>query len=134
MILYLSHFQTLTIPLGKAATLLLECRARVNYWLFPTLTEKIGLESSALEGLVAMKGGFMKKDVDELEDELRPEYDFSTMAGGVRGKYVERYRAGTNLVLLDSDIAEAFPTDTSVNEALRLLLQIAQRQQSKNPV
>jgi hypothetical protein len=71
----------------------------------------------------------MKKKVDELEDELRPEYDFSKMAGGVRGKYVERYRAGTNLVLLDPDIAKAFPTDASVNEALRLLLQIAQRQQ-----
>jgi len=71
----------------------------------------------------------MKKEVDELEDELRPEYDFSKMAGGVRGKYVERYRAGTNLVLLDPDIAQAFPTDASVNEALRLLLQIAQRHQ-----
>ena len=76
----------------------------------------------------------MKKGVDELEDELRPEYDFSNMAGGVRGKYVERYRAGTNLVLLDPDIAKAFPTDASVNEALRLLLQIAQRQQPDNPV
>jgi len=76
----------------------------------------------------------MKKEVDELEDELRPEYDFSKMAGGVRGKYVERYRAGTNLVLLDPDIAQAFPTDASVNEALRSLLQIAQRQQPNNPV
>lgn len=74
----------------------------------------------------------MKKEVDELEDELRSEYDFSNMAGGVRGKYVERYRAGTNLVLLDPDIAKAFPTDASVNEALRLLLQIAQRQQPNN--
>jgi alpha-beta hydrolase superfamily lysophospholipase len=76
----------------------------------------------------------MKKEVDELEDELRPEYDFSKMEGGVRGKYVERYRAGTNLVLLDPDIARAFPTDASVNEALRLLLQIAQRQQPNNPI
>jgi hypothetical protein len=76
----------------------------------------------------------MKKEIDELEDELRPEYDFSKMAGGVRGKYVDRYRAGTNLVLLDPDIAQAFPTDASVNEALRLLLQIAQRQQPNNPV
>lgn len=76
----------------------------------------------------------MKKEFDELEDELRPEYDFSKMAGGVRGKYVERYRAGTNLVLLDPDIAQAFPTDASVNEALRLLLQIAQRQQPNNPI
>ena len=74
----------------------------------------------------------MKKGIDELEDELRPEYDFAQMEGGIRGKYVERYRAGTNLVLLDSDIAQAFPTDASVNEALRLLLQIAQRQPLNN--
>jgi hypothetical protein len=75
----------------------------------------------------------MKKEVNEPGDELRSEYDFSQMAGGVRGKYVERYQAGTNLVLLDPDIAKAFPTDASVNEALRLLLQIAQRQQPNNP-
>jgi hypothetical protein len=64
----------------------------------------------------------------ELEDELRPEYDFSDMKGGVRGKYFESYRAGTNVVLLDPDVAKAFPTSDSVNEALRLLMQIAQRQ------
>jgi hypothetical protein len=76
----------------------------------------------------------MKKEIDELEDELRPEYDFSSMTGGVRGKYVERYRAGTNVVLLDQDVAKAFPTSTSVNEALRLLLQVAQHQQPNKPV
>ncbi|MHC0063553.1 hypothetical protein ACWATR_11575 [Nostoc sp. UIC 10890] len=76
----------------------------------------------------------MKKEIDELEDELRPEYDFSKMAKGVKGKYVERYRAGTNLVLLEPDVAQAFPTDASVNEALRLLIQIAQRQQPNNPI
>lgn len=76
----------------------------------------------------------MKKEIDELEDELRPEYDFSQMAGGVKAKYIERYRAGTNLVLLDPDVAQAFPTDVSVNEALRLLIQIAQRRQTNNAV
>ncbi len=45
----------------------------------------------------------MKKVESEEEDDLRPEYDFSQMIGGVRGKYVERYRKGTNLVLLDPD-------------------------------
>ena len=58
-------------------------------------------------------------------DELRPEYDFATMKGGVRGKYVDRYRAGTNLALLEPDVAEAFPTDEAVNEALRTLLKAA---------
>jgi len=68
----------------------------------------------------------------ELEDELRSEYDFSKIEGGVRGKYVERYQAGTNLVLLDPDVAQAFPTSNSVNDALRLLMQIAQRQKPNN--
>ncbi|MCC5643098.1 hypothetical protein LC607_09120 [Nostoc sp. CHAB 5824] len=74
----------------------------------------------------------MNKEVEkEMEDELRPEYDFAQMASGVRGKYVERYhRTKTNLVLLDPDIAQAFPNDEAVNEALRLLIQVAQRQQS----
>jgi hypothetical protein len=80
-----------------------------------------------------MSGDFMKMESNhELEDDLRPEYDFSKMQGGVRGKYVERYGAGTNIVLLDPDVAQAFPTSDSVNEALRLLMQIAQRQKSNN--
>jgi hypothetical protein len=60
-------------------------------------------------------------------DELSDEYDFSQLSGGVRGKYVERYQQGTNLVLLDPDVARAFPTQESVNEALRLLIQLAER-------
>ena len=77
----------------------------------------------------------MNKEVDnEMEDELRSEYDFSQMKGGVRGKYVERYRAGTNLVLLDPDVAQAFPNEIAVNDALRMLIQVAQRQQRNNDV
>jgi hypothetical protein len=76
-----------------------------------------------------MSGGFIKMESNhELEDDLRPEYDFSKMRSGVRGKYVDRYQAGTNIVLLEPDVAQAFPTSDSVNEALRLLMQIAQRQ------
>ena len=66
----------------------------------------------------------------ETDDELRPEYDFSGLEGGVRGKYVERFRKGTNLVLLDPDVARAFPTEDDVNNALRLLMQVAQRKQA----
>jgi hypothetical protein len=55
-------------------------------------------------------------------DEIRPEYDFSH---GVRGKHYEAYRAGTNVVLLDPDVAKAFADSESVNQALRLLLQLA---------
>ena len=65
----------------------------------------------------------MKRIESEEEDDLLPEYDFSQMKGGVRGKYVERYREGTNLVLLDPDIASAFPDAKAVNDALRSLLQ-----------
>ena len=62
------------------------------------------------------------KKIEPEEDDLRPEYDFSRMKGGVRGKYVDRYREGTNLVLLDPDVAAAFPDAKAVNEPLRLLL------------
>jgi hypothetical protein len=76
-----------------------------------------------------MSGGFIKMESNhELEDDLRPEYDFSKMRSSVRGKYVDRYQARTNIVLLEPDVAQAFPTSDSVNEALRLLMQIAQRQ------
>lgn len=61
-----------------------------------------------------------------LEDDLRPEYDLSQLLkDGVRGKYAERYKAGTNLVLLEPDVAKAFPTAEKVNQALRLLMQAA---------
>ena len=62
-----------------------------------------------------------------LDDELRPEYDETLLKDGVRGKYAARYQAGTNLVLLAPDVAAAFPTSEAVNEALRLLMQVAQR-------
>jgi hypothetical protein len=56
-------------------------------------------------------------------DDLRPEYDLPQLRGGVRGKYLERYRAGTNLALLAPDVRAAFPTNEAVNEALRSLMQ-----------
>lgn len=75
----------------------------------------------------------MNEDKVEIEDdEMRPEYDLSQLKNRVRGKYVERYRAGTNLVLLDSDVQEAFPDAESVNDALRMLLKVARRQVREN--
>jgi len=65
----------------------------------------------------------MKKIETDEDDDLLPEYDFSQMKGGVRGKYVERFREGTNLVLLDPDVAAAFPDAKAVNDALRQLMQ-----------
>ena len=49
-------------------------------------------------------------------DDLRPEYDLARLKGGVRGKYYRRVMAGTNLVLLEPDVARAFPDSDSVNE------------------
>jgi hypothetical protein len=66
----------------------------------------------------------MKKDD---KDELRPEYRREDLGPGVRGKYFEAYREGTNLVLLSPDVAKAFPTDEAVNDALRSLIEVAQR-------
>jgi hypothetical protein len=67
----------------------------------------------------------MKKKTTELNDELRPEYDLkSLLKGGVRGKYAQKYREGTNLVLLEPEIAKAFPNEKAVNDALRLVIKL----------
>jgi hypothetical protein len=58
---------------------------------------------------------------------LRGEYDVKALQGGDRGKYYRRYTAGTNLVLLDPDIADAFPSAKDVNEALRVLVNVASK-------
>lgn len=71
----------------------------------------------------------MKKK-SELNDELRPEYDMkSLLKGGKRGKYAARYRAGTNLVLLEPDVARAFPNEKAVNEALKLVMKLKKVQE-----
>jgi hypothetical protein len=61
-------------------------------------------------------------DVTPGDDDLRSEYDPSELKDGVRGKYLERYRKGTNLALLAPDVRVAFPTDEAVNQALRSLM------------
>ena len=63
-------------------------------------------------------------------DDMRPEYDFS---GGVRGKFYKEYMKGTNVVLLDPDVAKVFPDSRAVNEALRVLAQVAKRQARSKP-
>jgi hypothetical protein len=71
-----------------------------------------------------------KAERETEDDELRAEYDFSELKGRVRGKYAERYREGTNLVLLEPDVAAAFPDAKAVNEALRLLMKTTREQDS----
>ena len=67
-----------------------------------------------------MKKAHSRREIPE----MLAEYDFS---GGVRGKYVNRYRRGTNVVLLEPELTQAFPNSKSVNDALRALLSIAIR-------
>ena len=64
----------------------------------------------------------MSKNSRHEDGDLRPEYEFASMKGGVRGKYVARLRKGSNLVLLEPEVAAAFPSDDAVNKALRGVL------------
>jgi hypothetical protein len=71
----------------------------------------------------------MRNDPDMLEEyDFMEEYDFSK---GIRGKYAKRYAEGTNLVLIDPDIANFFPDDESINEALRSLINIIKNRQKR---
>ena len=75
------------------------------------------------------KGKLMKQAPAKQHDpDMLDEYDFSD---GVRGKYAERYNAGTNLIRLDKDVAEMFPDAKSVNDALRALGKIISEHQQK---
>ncbi len=69
----------------------------------------------------------MKKAKPARSDELRIEYRREDLGKGVRGKYLAAYKKGSNLVLLTPELARAFPTSEAVNEALRGLLQLAQK-------
>jgi hypothetical protein len=64
----------------------------------------------------------MKRTSNEVRDELRAEYAPELFKNAVRGKYFEAYRRGTNVVILDADVARAFPTEKAVNDALRGLI------------
>lgn len=66
----------------------------------------------------------MSQESNPRDDGMLDEYDFR---GGERGKYARRYAEGSNVVVLSPDVAEAFPSSESVNEALRALMDIARR-------
>ncbi len=66
-----------------------------------------------------------KSGVRKLSDDLRPEYDFAKMKGGRRGKYLRAARAGSNLILIEPDLAAVFPDADAVNRALRLVVEAA---------
>ena len=58
---------------------------------------------------------------EKVGEQMRADYD---IRGGVRGKYYERYQQGTNIVVLEPDVAEVFPNAEAVNEALRFLIKV----------
>ncbi len=62
--------------------------------------------------------------IDPDDYELRDEYDLSKMTIVAKGRYAPHRRAGKNVVLLAPDVAQAFPTDEAVNQALRLIMQM----------
>lgn len=66
-----------------------------------------------------------KASAEKLNDESRPEYDLSKLKGGVRGKYYGQAVAGTNLMLIEPDLARVFGDADAVNRALRLLVDTA---------
>jgi hypothetical protein len=66
-----------------------------------------------------------KKARSASNDELRPEYDLSKLKGGVRGKYYREAIKGTNVVLIDPDLASVFPDSEAVNRALRVIAEAA---------
>ena len=79
-------------------------------------------ESSVPGPPPSMSDGFMKKTNPIGADDMRAEYDFASMKGGVRGKYAGRARAGTNIVLIEPEVTDAFPAEQAVNEALKGVL------------
>ena len=68
------------------------------------------------------------KKATRKDDEMRAHYDFT---GGIRGKYARRYADGTNVVVLDPDVARLFPNREAVNETLRAVAQIVQIQERR---
>ena len=69
----------------------------------------------------------MKKKLDNDVDDMRPEYDLTKLKFVGRGIYAERYRSGTNIVLLDRDVRKAFPDDREINETLREVAKAKQK-------
>jgi len=70
----------------------------------------------------------MKRNKAPAPLDMLPEYDFT---GGVRGKYVDRYRRGRNVILLDPDVAQVFGDSKAVNQTLRALIELAHKRVKK---
>ena len=70
----------------------------------------------------------MKKDKESAKDELREEYKLSDFPGGlVRGKYAKRMKKSSNIIVLKPEVAQVFPNEEAVNDALLSLIEIAKK-------
>jgi len=93
-------------------------------------TVVVAFESSQRVRRVARKEVNMSQNNNpEPTDEMRDEYNFSS---GVRGKFYKEYMKGTNVILLDADVAEVFHDSETVNQALRTLITISRNQSSES--
>src|ERR1017187_7917904 len=117
------------IPITPATrTARLQSAIPPHMWPCSCRTASVGIvsESSVRGRLPDESVSNMKKaSVKGLDDDLRPEYDLSQLKGGVRGKYYRQATAGTNLVLIEHELAGGFPASESVNRALRMLVKTA---------
>jgi hypothetical protein len=109
----------------KGVSLRLGYLPREECFKFHILNGVSLLGSSMLDLQPGKKEESMKKAKSELNDWARPEYKRSDLGEVVRGKYASRIRASTNVIVLDPQVAKAFPNDKAVNDALRGLLKLA---------
>jgi hypothetical protein len=131
-----THFQlpspTLIIPILKNALSILARLIAGNCSWYRTRSEKIEFGLLALGSRIAPNGKAMKKQTKRKpptdKDTMRPEYDFSK---GVRGKHAAKYAEGTNVVVLEPDVAQEFQTTEQVNETLRAVSKLLQQQRKR---
>ena len=94
--------------------------------LLEVASERTSLSVRAVDNFIWKSGArpAQATDITTLNDELRPEYDETSLKNGIRGKYAEQHASGTNIVRLAPDVAAAFPNEETVNEALRFVMKV----------
>lgn len=120
------HFPTRIIRVARRVSWQSACPAASASW-WSCILKKARLFGSLAQGRrhATNEDSIKKNNSAKPTSDMRPEFDFASMKGGVRGKYAARYRSGTNLVLLDPEISRAFPTAAAVHQVLRAVLNLA---------
>jgi hypothetical protein len=129
-----SAFSVSSVPSGEATQFLLSALLLQSLmWLKVCMhwSEVTQFALSVPDSQPVMKGSAMKPEqTDEQADDMRPEYDFD-FSKAERGRYAKRLKTeGSNLVLIDPELAKSFPDSASVNAALRTIVEFAQRSAS----